>query len=65
MSSDAVRMGMRVRIDDPWTRVYRRPGAPVEGVLIGVSPTGEVVRVRFDSVADSYVRVEHVEPATA
>jgi hypothetical protein len=56
---------MRVRIDDPWTRVYRRPGAPVEGVLIGVSPTGEVVRVRFDSVADSYIRVEHVEPAAA
>jgi hypothetical protein len=65
MSSDEVRVGMRVRIDEIWARVYRRPGAAIEGVLIGMSPTGVVVSVRLDSVADSYVRVEHVEPAPA
>ena len=65
MSSDEVRIGMRVQIDNTWARVYRRPGTAVEGVLIAISPTGAVVSVRLDSLADSYVRVEHVKPAVA
>jgi hypothetical protein len=63
MTSDTVRIGMRVQIDNTWARVYRRPGTAVEGVLVAISPTGAVVTVRLDSLADSYVRVEHVKPA--
>jgi hypothetical protein len=50
-----------VMIKDGWARVYRKPGAPLAGRVVAVSPTGDLVRVRMDDVGDSYVRREHVE----
>lgn len=63
MSKKRARNGMQVRIEPDWARVYRRPGTPLEGVLVSISPSGSVVKLRMDEVADSYVRVEHVRPA--
>jgi hypothetical protein len=40
---------------------YRKPGAPVAGVVQALSPSGSVARIRMDDVADSYVLVCHLE----
>ena len=50
-----------VTIKDGWARLYRKPGAPLSGPVVSVSPTGDLVRVRMDDLGDSYVRSEHVE----
>jgi len=50
-----------VRVHVDWARNYRRLGGSESGVVVAVSPTGAVARVRMDEVADSYVHVDHLE----
>jgi len=51
---------MRVRVESLFAPIYRRPGTELEGLLVGMSPSRAVARVRFDDVADSYIRTEHL-----
>jgi len=53
--------GARVQLKPEFRSIYRRPGASVTGTVQGLSPSGAVARVRMDEVADSFVRVNHVE----
>ena len=53
--------GMRVRITAEAAPFYRKPSASLEGVVVGLSRTGQVARIHLDEVADSYVRVSDLE----
>jgi hypothetical protein len=48
---------VRVRIKRDAAPYYRKPEAGLEGVVVGLSRSGNVARVHLDDVADSYVRV--------
>ncbi|HYU60539.1 MAG TPA: hypothetical protein VEK39_07255 [Solirubrobacterales bacterium] len=54
--------GMRVKIMTRWCYQYGKHGAPIEGVLLGFSPSGALARARMDDEADSFVWVKHLEP---
>jgi len=53
---------MRVKIMTRWCYQYGKHGAPIEGVLLGFSPSGALARVRMDDEADSFIWVKHLEP---
>ena len=50
-----------VRVHRDWARNYRRQGGSESGVVVALSPTRAVARVRMDDVADSYIHVDHLE----
>jgi hypothetical protein len=54
-------LGNRVRIRQNAVPFYRKQTTSLEGVVVGISRSGHVVRVRLDDVADSYVRVGDLE----
>ena len=54
--------GVLAQIRSEWRHCYRAPGTPMAGIVQAVSPTGNVARIRFDQVADSYILVSHLEP---
>ena len=53
-------VGSRVRVKSASASFYRKPGSSIEGRIVGISPTGDVARVRMDDLADTYVRTEHL-----
>lgn len=55
--------GLNVKVKQEWRHAYRKPGVELEGVLIAVSPTGTIARVRMDDLGDSYLWMSHLEPA--
>jgi hypothetical protein len=59
--SNEICFGALVRIRPDLCRHYRKPGASESGVVMWLSPTGAIARVRMDQVADSYVRVDDLE----
>ena len=48
--------GMRVRIRADAVPFYRKQTTAIEGIVVGLSRSGQVARVHLDDVADSYVR---------
>jgi hypothetical protein len=52
---------MRVRIRSDLVPFYRKQSASLEGVVVGLSRSGQVARIHLDEVADSYVRVSDLE----
>jgi hypothetical protein len=57
--------GTLVTVKSEWMPQYRKPGVTTSGVVKALSPNGKVVRVQMDDLGDSYIAVEHVEPASA
>ncbi len=55
--------GAIAQIREDWRHCYRKPGTSVAGVVQEISESGTVARIRFDRVADSYILVNHLEPA--
>ena len=53
--------GAEVKIVAHAQRFYRKAGTQTVGQLVLLSPSGAVALVRFDDIADSFVRVEHLE----
>jgi hypothetical protein len=56
--------GTLVRVKPEWMHQYRKPGVAMIGLVKALSPNGKIVRVQMDDLADSYIAVEHVEPAS-
>jgi hypothetical protein len=54
-------LGNRVRISQNAVPFYRKQATSLEGVVVGISRSGQVVRVHIDDVADSYVRAADLE----
>ena len=54
--------GMRVKIRPEAASFYRKRDTSIEGVVVGISHTGNVARVHLDELADSYVRVQDLVP---
>lgn len=54
--------GIYVMVKPEWRPLYRKPGAPFEGAVVAMSPSGAVARVYMDDLGDSYVRTEHLDP---
>ena len=52
--------GAMVHIDDEWRFQYRRIGTQTAGILLELTPTGLLARVRMDGVADSWVWTRHL-----
>jgi hypothetical protein len=56
--------GTLVAVKPDWMYQYRKPGVTTSGVVKALSPNGKIVRVQMDDLGDSYLAVEHVEPAS-
>ena len=50
--------GMRVRIRPEAVAFYRKNDSSLEGVVVGISRSGQIARVHLDDLADSYVRTD-------
>lgn len=48
--------GMHVTIRPEAVPFYRKRSASLEGVVVGISRSGNVARVHLDDVADTFVR---------